>query len=860
MSGENFSTDRHERLFQEVLHQLEALGYRGQLLARSYEFPDWFIENSPIRIAPAVAFGRTPQSYDSACFAVLLSNGKSGVELVTDYRALGAPVAFEVREDSVVYWKVGRDVAQMREELRIPPDALVRVFQEHELQWASKEVLRIKNIRFEAGPQQLEFDLGLIPALERHIQRKLDTLLKAVLAEAEAVYKRNTSREANAKDLFRLVFRFLAAKVLHDRGHAPFGSLSDFSNADDVLRMVGKYYGEQNLPLSDDFNTRCVVATGLWSLVDFRNLSVEVLAYIYENTLVDKQSRKELGTHSTPHNIARYIVHHLPFEKINQDEPLILEPFSGHAIFLVASLQRLRDLLPNDMDEKERHDYFVKRLRGYEIDAFAIEVSRLCLMLADFPNHNGWQLHSGDVFLSKIFSQDLRKAGIVLCNPPFEDFPLKGRDRYRLKSVHKPAELIHRVLAGLPASAMLGFVLPRTFLDGNSYRVVRELLVKRFDEIETVGLPDKVFHKSQQTSALLIAKTPRRLDRPVVSVAYTHVDDKDRDRFLSEYNFTRRDSEIKNLAAAQDSLKVVALREIWSRLERFPKLGALATIHRGIEWKQPFVEERYISSAPKSGFEQAFHKVEGIQCFRSPVRTFLCTKKEFRRGNAWELPWTRAKVLFNASRISRGQWCLAAFEDQTGLIASQNFHALWPDNHWTAKTFAALLNGPVANAFVAVRDSDQQRSRIKTVKDIPTPDLSPKDVEAIDGLVDKYVEFIRSVLPIQSNPPMPLWTKGEPLYLQRAKTVLLEIDAIILRSYGLPPRMERQLLNFFNDARTPRPLPFAFMNYFPESFVPTIPLWMYVSQDYENCSAGFFIRHAPIVDDSVVVEALKEVE
>ena len=311
------------------------------------------------------------------------------------------------------------------------------------------------------------------------------------------------------------------------------------------------------------------------------------------------------------------------------------------------------------MDEKERHDYFIKRLRGYEIDSFAIEVSKLCLMLADFPNHNGWQLHNEDVFLSKNFSQDLRKAGVVLCNPPFEDFPLKGRNHYTLQSVHKPAELIRRILAALPASGMLGFVLPRAFLDGNSYREVRELLVKRFDDMETVGLPDKIFHRSQQTSALLIARAPRRLDRPVVSLTYTHVDDKDRERFLSEYAFTHRDQRLKTLMAAQNSLRVVALREIWNRLERLPKLGSIATIHRGVEWKQPFVEERYISSTQKPGFEQAFHKVEGIQCFRSPVPTFVCTKPEYRRGNAWRLPWQRPKILFNASRISRGQWSLA---------------------------------------------------------------------------------------------------------------------------------------------------------------------------------------------------------
>ena len=37
---------------------------------------------------------------------------------------------------------------------------------------------------------------------------------------------------------------------------------------------------------------RKVIAANLWSRIDFRNLSVEVLAYIYENTLVDAVSRK----------------------------------------------------------------------------------------------------------------------------------------------------------------------------------------------------------------------------------------------------------------------------------------------------------------------------------------------------------------------------------------------------------------------------------------------------------------------------------------------------------------------------------------------------------------------------------------
>ncbi len=864
MNADSFVSERQEKLFQEVLRQLERLGYRDELLRQSYEFPDWFEKDTPLRVAPAAAFGRTPRSYESACFGVLLANGKTGVGLVSEYRALGAPIAFEVRDDSVTSWTVGQDSNFIREELHISPEMLDRVFQDHESEWSTKDVLRLKNIRFERGPQQQEFDLGLIPALEKQIQEKLHDVFQEVLADAVASHKKNL------REVVRLVFRFVAAKVLCDRGHPPFSSIKDFSDADSVLRMVGEYYGEREIPLGRDSAMRHAIGRNLWSRVDFRNISVEVLAYIYENTFVDAATRQEYGTHSTPHNIARYIVHHLPFEKIGEKEPLILEPFSGHGIFLVAALQRLRELLPNDMDERERHKYFVKRLIGYEIDEFAVEVGTLCLMLADFPNHNGWQLHRENVFESIQFPNDLRRAGVVLCNPPFEDFRPEDRHRYGLlRSVLQPVEFMHRVLDDLSPAAMLGFVLPRAFLDGSSYREIRELLARRFDELETVGLPDRVFHVSQQQSALLLARSPTSSDRKVVSVTYTHVSDKDREAFLSEYAFTRRDSEVKSLQDAQERLTVVPLREIWDRLLYCSRLGTIAEIHRGVEWQPPFDATKYTSTVAKPGFVRGVLSAEDSQSFQMQAVTFLCAKSEYRRRKAWNYPWERPKTLLNAVRVSRGPWCLAAFGDHSGLIASQDFQALWPKNHWTPETLAAVLNGPVANAFVISHELDKRHNRIKTLKRIPTPELSKEEVEAIDSLVVRYVHLTRPprstrsgsyqtrhVLGSMSAKELPLFG-GDDSFAE-AKQVLLEIDAIVLKAYHLPPRLEREVLDFFRGAD--RPVPFIFREYFPESFVPAIPLWMYLSPSYKNNSAEFFLQRAPAITDQALIDTLKGIE
>src|SRR3979409_1323667 len=96
-----FTSSHQEGLFRQVVSNLERLGYKGELLCQPYSFVDWFLPEIREKEVPVAAFGRTPQSYDSACFTVLLANGKSGLELVNDCRALGAPLAFEVQNDAV---------------------------------------------------------------------------------------------------------------------------------------------------------------------------------------------------------------------------------------------------------------------------------------------------------------------------------------------------------------------------------------------------------------------------------------------------------------------------------------------------------------------------------------------------------------------------------------------------------------------------------------------------------------------------------------------------------------------------------------------------------------------------------------
>ena len=846
MGDMDFKSDAQKSNFRLVLTGLRSAGYGQGLLFEDYTYTDILASHSPTRVVPAAAFGRTPPSFDTACISVLLADQRQSANIVDSYRAIGAPVAFEVDDSVVRQWRVSEVSSSVWKE--IPAANIEAEFAENAHDWSPDSILRAKNISAKLQSRQLDFvDLGLLPALEEHVRRKLDALLKDVLTTATKTHKQETGRTPNVQELFRLVFRLLAAKVLCDRQVNGFRSIKNFGDVDDVLARVAKYY-RQPEPIIDHPGTRAAVADRVWRSISFENLSVESLAYVYEHTLIDDQSRKKLGIHSTPVSIARYIAGRMLTEANTEQPVRIVEPCSGHGIFLVAALERLRELLPANVDPEERHRFFVKSLAGFEKDSFALEISRLCLMLADSPFPDGWNLRLADVFDSRPFENAVARADVVLCNPPFESFTPQERAAYSgLGSTQKPVELLTRVLKRLKPSGILGFVLPRQVLDGKGYKAVREELAKRFSEIELVALPDRVFNQSQIETAVLLASAPIA-DNQTVRVSFSHVRDRDRERFLSDFAVSWRETETKPVPSAAASLKLTPLADVWDFLNGLPTIGDIATLHRGVEWQPPFDEDKYISKTEKRGFRKGFHKVkETLMTFQAPPTHYLSFRTDDRRRNAFDLPWDKPKVFVNAARVSRGPWRLAAFEDREQCCSSQRFIALWPKTGVNTQVIAAILNSPVASAFVVCREHNQD-NRKKTVQQIPVPDLTPAQVQSLSRAVDAYQEF-------WGDDSFELKT-GD--LTDMARRSLLEIDAILLRAYNLPPRLERRLLDFFRGIQ--RRVPFQFTEYFPANFGPNIPLWMYLTSDFAKCNSKFLLHSIPKIDDPALVDALTEVE
>ena len=117
---------------------------------------------------------------------------------------------------------------------------------------------------------------------------------------------------------------------------------------------------------------------------------------------------------------------------------------------------------------------------------------------------------------------------------------------------------------------------------------------------------------------------------------------------------------------------------------------------------------------------------------------------------------------------------LAASLDKDGLVCSQQFFGLWPHAPLTDAqllTFAAILNGPIANAFLATH-SPAKGIRISAISQIPIPSTLPFHV---GQSVTDYVHQL----------PGP-GTSGSAD--EQMEKILTLIDAAVLGAYDLPPR------------------------------------------------------------------------
>jgi hypothetical protein len=557
-----------------------------------------------------------------------------------------------------------------------------------------------------------------------------------------------------------------------------------------VLGTIERYYGLRSV---DDELTSGVAQQfdTAWRYlragISFSNISADNLAFVYENTLVTDQARKLFGTHSTPRQLAEYIVQRLELHAHQPKDLRIYEPCAGAGVFLVSALRHLSDLLPDSWSDQQRHEFLIDHISGDEIDPFACEVATLSLILADYPNHNGWHINEVDLFEDGLLEKRLALHNVILCNPPFEAFKPAEKARYPLAG-QKISKAIALLSAAVDARPMaLGFVLPRAFVLENQFAAQRRRLEAIYGSVEIVELPDRLFGVSKVESAALIAKDPRNGQANEIRLISTEVSDQHRVAFLTSGRVTQRREKLTTVPTEPSgSLWIPPLSDLWDFLKDTPVLGSTLRPRWGLRWK--YKRELAESPMPREGYRPGFLKARGFLQFVGKRPTNL----DFRLENvreAYSQDWSRPKLIMNAMRLRRGPWRAGAVVDFDGLLYSQQFFGLWPVHDLTPDDLYALcgvLSGPITNAFLTVH-SPRDRFRSTVVAQAPLPKKLPV---GLGSLVREYLGLALDHNPLNARD-------------DRLANLLEQIDTLTLSAYNLSPRLIDELAKFVAGATRP---------------------------------------------------------
>lgn len=787
---------------ETVRESLVRLGYRSSDVHYDYRFAAVDSPDHAVCTVQVAAFLDTPTSYKNAALALVQTTDQGdAAPLVAARRTLGAPYLIVISPNVASAWTYTASGPTRIQQ--VPVAQWEALLGGPKSPFAAQAVRQLKTIRLRvAGPAiNSLFDPSVLYAIQAQSQTALDELLQAFLMHFDGTPRAGElSLALDYKALFPMVFRLLAAKILLDRQDRRVDKV-DPDDALGVLDQVNRLYSLGPLALRWNEAKRGQVSRAWRGLRDglfVRNIAADDLAFVYENTLITAEARRAFGTHSTPVSAAEYVVRSFELPDGPAAGSLrVYEPFAGSCVFLTAAMRRFRELLPQDWTPKQMHEHLVKHFRASELDPFACEIARLSLILADYPNHNGWQIDNEDLFAGQLLDARLQASDIVVCNPPFEDFdsPMDGL------SIHKPLAVLESIAKVRPA--YVGVVMPAGFSAHRRYRTVIDELVKAYRDVEILRLPEGAFRRASVGAEVFIAQRLRsNADNSHVNSMRSSVVTRDGwSSFAQSLRPTAHSTVEVDVRYTPALTGLNPLRDLWEELSHSRTFGTIAEAHRGLEWNGDQAKASRPSSAP--GFRLGLHRIgETLAQFRIGDSTYLDCRPSKLRGGAIRLPWGEPKVICNAIRTSRGPWRLAAAVDTSGLVASQQFFGIWRrearngDENLSLLTIACILNSPLANVFSYVHDP-YKGLRIDTMERLPMPRRPMPS--GLSELVREYVASIPS--------EGPLFESGK----RKAAMILMEIDALVLAAYDLPPKMERELLRFI--AGGERPCGHPFPNY-----------------------------------------------
>jgi hypothetical protein len=382
----------------------------------------------------------------------------------------------------------------------------------------------------------------------------------------------------------------------------------------------------------------------------------------------------------------------------------------------------------------------------------------------------------------------------------------------------------------MPDNGVFGVVVPQNLLHGKNSSGFRRWLVAHCDFEEICLFPDKVFNFADHESAVLIGRkvsSPSR-DR---KLRYRRVREREMPAFRLAYGATTELSVQQNRFEAADDhdLRVPDLDAVWQACRELPTLETFVEVGQGFSFigeDQPAFPKgaQTVSDEKFPGAVRGFENLgKNLMTHGLPPLRWLNLASEVilrpRSGTTTGAP----QVLINEAPVQRAPWCLKALIDRAGRPATTCFSILRPLRaELSLNVLWAVANSPFANAF-AYAHSTKWHVITGTWRSLPVPDLAHTSLRDLEKAVVDYFAAVDAEKEFSLR-----GEQEEEKTTESLRTLHWQIDAEVLRLYGLPAPLERALLDYFAGWRR-EGVPFHQDRYFPAHFDEAISLRDYLA-------------------------------
>jgi hypothetical protein len=750
---------------EQVLHMmgheiLPLLGYDRSQIVVGFNFTS---EDAGLVEADMVAFGdEYRHDLSTACIAVQwYSDDGNSRDILSNLRYLAPPIGILAGPETVSIFPV-REKPEIRPLVDLRYEDVKGYFATNRLNFSAEVLMASKR-----GHQQLYlFDL------DRSLTEFAENASRRLLVERfeESVYaglKRTgvPSEEVNSA-LIRSTIRLLAARVLEDKGTINGRSITALELLTKAKRVFPDYFNIEDVAYLG-WDVADEMLDSLTRGVTYRAFSNELLGYLYENALLDREDQKDSGVYYTPRYLAEGILERMPLEDIPEDERFVMDGTCGSGNLLLASYDRLKRLLPAEMGPLDRHKYLTEHIWGIDKDEFASEAARLALLLFSLPLGNSWNIHAADFLKDNCMGFYPSRPRVIVGNPPFKHYRGEGQ----VNQVAK--RFLDRYLDHLADGGLMGIILPETILSNDDCADIRARVLKETEVLEVWHLHGGAVPSSDAELAVLILRKkapsphrPIRIRRVVGRVG-------DRKRFESSLE-TTYDYVFPGTAVWEKrpelGMASSHLADIWTKLSEYCDTidDQVLDIANGIQlYGSP---KDVVSADNVPGFKPWLPGSSTLAPYCIPDSHWFLDYDRVRWGRR-EYQWLfdlKEKIIINGRRARRHPWRAYAAVDRMGLYPNEALHVAAPKEGVPVEELAAVINHPVINAWLDSFNLSRTL-KIPTLRAAPYPNITPELRSAI-------VTEVRTLEALHKE----WWDRRSDIRVHVRK-----LDHLIYQGYGL---------------------------------------------------------------------------